>query len=217
MRATTGSDLGLRLFFKMERHSARKHGNGPPLRYFLVRRFGPRRLLALSVIWWGVFTAVTAFVPPGVRGASDWLARHVSLRAGRCILPAIALAGTAVLLLIGSRAEDARVASAVLACGAGALYLSQSCFWSVSADFAGEFAGVVSGTMNMGCQIGGAVTASLTPLIASHFGWQASFLAATVLAVLSALAWLAVNPHARLAAAVGSGRDLRPLHPELRN
>jgi ACS family glucarate transporter-like MFS transporter len=136
--------------------------------------------------------------------ASDWLARHVSIRAGRCILPALALGCNAILLVVGSRAHDPRVASAVLACGAGALYLSQSCFWSVSADLAGEFAGVVSGTMNMGCQIGGAVTASLTPLIASHFGWEASFLAATILAVLGALAWLAVDPHARLAGIASS-------------
>ncbi len=132
--------------------------------------------------------------------ASDWLARHVSIRSGRCILPALALGCTAILLVVGSRTHDPRVASAVLACGAGALYLSQSCFWSVAADFAGEFAGVVSGTMNMGCQIGGAVTASLTPLIASHFGWGASFLAATILAAFGGLAWLAVDPHVRLSA-----------------
>jgi ACS family glucarate transporter-like MFS transporter len=52
--------------------------------------------------------------------------------------------------------------------------------------------------MNMGCQLGGAATASLTPLIASHFGWEASFLAATGLATVGALAWLVVNPDARL-------------------
>jgi ACS family glucarate transporter-like MFS transporter len=136
--------------------------------------------------------------------ASDWIARHVSIRAGRCILPAIALGCTAILLAVGPRTHDPRVASAVLACGAGALYLSQSCFWSVSADFAKRFAGVVSGTMNMGCQIGGAVTASLTPLIASRFGWEASFLAAAMLAGMGALAWLAVDPHARLAGTASS-------------
>jgi ACS family glucarate transporter-like MFS transporter len=58
--------------------------------------------------------------------------------------------------------------------------------------------------MNMGGQIGGAVTASLTPLLASHFGWEASFLAAAVLATLGALAWLIVNPDARLALPVSS-------------
>jgi ACS family glucarate transporter-like MFS transporter len=130
---------------------------------------------------------------------SDWLARHVSQRAGRCFLPAFALFLTALLLAAGSRVHQAQSASLVLACGAGALYLSQSSFWSVTADFAGTFAGVVSGAMNMGCQIGGAVTATLTPLIAAHFGWQASFSTATVLAILGAAAWLLVDPSARLA------------------
>jgi predicted MFS family arabinose efflux permease len=51
-------------------------------------------------------------------------------------------------------------------------------------------------------------------LIASHFGWNASFLAATILAMLGALAWLAVDPHARLAA--GLGYRERSLHPDLR-
>jgi MFS transporter, ACS family, glucarate transporter len=131
--------------------------------------------------------------------ASDWLARHISPRVGRCFLPAFALALTALLLAIGSRVHEARSASLVLACGAGALYLSQSCFWSVTADFAGTYAGVVSGAMNMGCQIGGAVTATLTPLIAAHFGWLASFSTATALAIAGAAAWLLVDPGARLA------------------
>jgi ACS family glucarate transporter-like MFS transporter len=52
--------------------------------------------------------------------------------------------------------------------------------------------------MNTGCQLGGAVTASLTPMIAAHFGWGASFLTATVLAALGAIGWLIVNPSARL-------------------
>jgi len=138
--------------------------------------------------------------------ASDWLARNFSARAGRCYLPAFALLLTGVLLLAGSRAQSAATASFVLAGGAGALYLSQSCYWSVTADYAGEFAGVVSGAMNMGAQIGGAVTASLTPLIAAHFGWKASFLTATVLAVLGALAWLIVDPDARLVR-IGDSED----------
>jgi ACS family glucarate transporter-like MFS transporter len=131
--------------------------------------------------------------------ASDWLAQHLSRRAGRCMLPAFALGCTAVLLVVGSRVNNASVASVVLACGAGVLYLSQSGFWAVIADVSGEYAGVASGLMNMGGQIGGAVTASLTPLIATRFGWNASFLTAAVLAMGGAFAWLVVNPDARLA------------------
>jgi len=48
--------------------------------------------------------------------------------------------------------------------------------------------------MNMGAQIGGAVTASLTPAIASRFGWTASFLVAAALCLTGALAWMFVDP-----------------------
>ncbi len=129
---------------------------------------------------------------------SDSIARHLGARAGRCFFPACAQALTGLLLILGSRAAGAQTATAVLALGAGALYLAQSSYWSVSADFGGEHAGVVSGIMNTACQIGGAATASLTPLIAIHFGWNASFLTGTILAAVGALSWLAVNPLKRL-------------------
>ena len=138
---------------------------------------------------------------------SDWLDRRFGARVGRCFLPAFALSATALLLTAGSRVHGAQAASLILAGGAGALYLSQSCFWSVTSNFAGTFTGVVSGAMNMGCQIGAAVTASVTPLIAAHFGWQASFSTATVLALLGAAAWLLVDPEARLNPAPAAGPE----------
>jgi ACS family glucarate transporter-like MFS transporter len=129
---------------------------------------------------------------------SDWTARRFSMRLGRCLLPLAALALTAVFLVVGSRAEHAKTASILLACGAGCLYLSQSCYWAVAADVAGEFVGVVSGIMNIGAQLGGACTALLTPLIASRYGWNMSFFAGALLILLGALAWLVVSPQRRL-------------------
>jgi MFS transporter, ACS family, glucarate transporter len=38
------------------------------------------------------------------------------------------------------------------------------------------------------------VTASLTPYIASRFGWTASFLVAAALCLFGALAWMMVDP-----------------------
>ena len=35
----------------------------------LVDRLGPRRVLAAGVVWWGVFTALTAILPLGIPGA----------------------------------------------------------------------------------------------------------------------------------------------------
>ena len=125
---------------------------------------------------------------------SDWIAAHFGLRMGRCLLPALSFAGTAVLLVFGSRIHSAAAAGVILACGAGVLYISQSAFWAVAADVASENVGVVSGIMNMGGQAGGACTASLTPLIAAHLGWEMSFVTAASIAVLGGAAWMIINP-----------------------
>ena len=106
---------------------------------------------------------------------SDRLTKSRGKRVGRCGVAAAGIALSAVFIALGTQVDSARIATVVLAAGAGALYLSQSSFWSVSADIGGSSAGSVSGFMNMGGQIGGALTASLTPAIASHWGWTASF------------------------------------------
>jgi MFS transporter, ACS family, glucarate transporter len=125
---------------------------------------------------------------------NDVIAKRYGLRAGRCGLAIVSLILTAVFLASGSRVASPVLATVVLAGGAGAIYLSQSSFWAVVADGAGTHTGVVSGVMNMGCQIGGALTASLTPWIAGHYGWNSAFFAAAVLAVLGAAAWVVVEP-----------------------
>jgi ACS family glucarate transporter-like MFS transporter len=128
----------------------------------------------------------------------DRIATRYGLRMGRCLVPCVAFALTAALLVAGSRVHGERAAVLLLASGAGSLYLAQSSYWAVSADVAGEFTSIVAGMVNMGGQIGGAVTASLTRLIAARFGWETSFVVAAVLAVLGGLAWLAVDPNRQL-------------------
>jgi len=146
------------------------------------------------------FLAMAACSPLG--GAiSDKLTKLYGKRAGRCGIAVFGLLLTAVFLAFGSQVESARLASVVLAGGAGALYLSQSSFWSVTADIAAGSSGSVSGFMNMGNQFGGALTASLTPAIATRFGWTTSFCVAAGLSVLGAAAWLLVDPERALAPA----------------
>jgi ACS family glucarate transporter-like MFS transporter len=125
---------------------------------------------------------------------NDRLTKWRGPRLGRCSLAAFAMAVAGIFIAFGSQVHSAQLASVVLAGGAGALYLSQSSFWSLTADIAGGSAGSVSGFMNMGGQIGGAVTGSLTPWIAVRYGWTASFLVAAALCLLGAVSWLAVNP-----------------------
>jgi MFS transporter, ACS family, glucarate transporter len=129
---------------------------------------------------------------------NDRLTKWQGLRIGRCGLGAIALLIAATFIAFGSQVQSARLASMVLAGGAGALYLSQSSFWSVTADIAGTSSGSVSAFMNMGNQVGAALTASLTPWIAARFGWTTSFLVAAALCLVGAVSWLLVDPSRRL-------------------
>lgn len=144
-----------------------------------------------------LFLTMAACSPLG--GAiSDKLTKLYGKRIGRSGIAVFALLLTGIFLGFGSQVNSARLASVVLAGGAGALYLSQSSFWSVTADIASGSSGSVSGFMNMGNQIGGALTASLTPAIASRLGWTTSFLVAAGLCAVGALAWVFVNPERSL-------------------
>ena len=129
---------------------------------------------------------------------SDAMTKRKGSRIGRSGVAVVGMILAAVFLVVGSRAQNTQLAVFVLAGCAGALYLSQSSFWSVTADIGGASSGSVSGFMNMANQIGGMITAQLTPLIASRFGWTAAFLVAAVLCLGGALAWLVVDPSKRL-------------------
>ncbi len=133
---------------------------------------------------------------------NDAVSRRHGLYWGRSGLAMISFALTAVFLLVGSQVDNVPLAVLTLALGGGAIYLSQSSFWSVTADIAGRHTGVVSGLMNVGCQLGGALTASLTPWLAARYGWAAAFGTGAGVVVLGIAAWAAVDPR-RL---IGAGR-----------
>ncbi|MEP7006895.1 MAG: MFS transporter [Sphingomonas bacterium] len=160
-------------------------------------------------------SAVYSMLPPLMMMlgclSGGWISDRVTatrgLYLGRSGLAIVSFALTAVFVVLGSMAQSTGLAVVVLAGGAGALYLSQSSFWSVSADIAGPHTGVVAGFMNMGCQIGGALTSSLTPWIAAQYGWMAAFGVAGALAVAGALIWALVDPNRPLVPGSAHGAD----------
>jgi ACS family glucarate transporter-like MFS transporter len=133
---------------------------------------------------------------------NDALTRAYGKRVGRCGVACVALILASAFLVFGSRATSPTLASMVLSGGVGALYLAQSSYWSVTADIAGSSAGSASGFMNMGAQLGGAVTASLTPVIAQRYGWTSSFLVAALLSLAGGIAWMLVEPDRPLQASI---------------
>ena len=125
---------------------------------------------------------------------NDHLTKLRGPRIGRCGIAVLSIGVAGIFIALGTRVQSARLASVVLAGGAGALYLSQSSFWSVTADIAGGSSGTVSGIMNTGNQFGAFLTAMLTPWIASRFGWTTSFLVAAALCLVGAASWFVVDP-----------------------
>ena len=139
------------------------------------------------------FAAMTACCLAG-GSISDRMVRRYGRRTGRCAIAVVSFALTAVFLVVGATARGPYTASLVLAGGAGALYLSQSSYWALSADIAGPRSGVASGVMNMGGQIGAAVTASLTPYLAGRYGWVSAFVFAAAIAAAGGVLWLFIDP-----------------------
>lgn len=129
---------------------------------------------------------------------SDRIARRYGKRAGRCWPAAVGMALAALFVALATQVADARLAALVLALGSGSLYISQSAFWTLSADLGRGSAGSVSGFMNLGCQLGGAAVAQITPIIAGHYGWTASFLVTSGASVIGAICWLLIDPDAEI-------------------
>lgn len=132
---------------------------------------------------------------------SDKLVVRYGRRIGRCGPAALGMALAAVFVALATQVQDARLAAAVLALGSGGLYLSQSAFWTLSADIGRESAGSVSGLMNMGNQIGGVCVAAITPILAESFGWSGSFMFAAGAALIGAVTWLFIDPNTSLRSA----------------
>jgi ACS family glucarate transporter-like MFS transporter len=124
----------------------------------------------------------------------DAMTKAYGKRIGRCGVACFALLLASLILVLGSRVANAPLASIVLSGGVGALYIAQSSYWAITADIAGNSAGLASGFMNMGGQLGGALTASLTPAIAQRYGWTSSFLVAAIFSGVGGLVWLFVDP-----------------------
>ena len=125
---------------------------------------------------------------------SDRLVARYGQRVGRSVMPVFGLVLSAIFLVLGARSAEPRIAGVVLAGGAGALYLSQSSFWAVTASISRGSSGMVSGFMNTGNQLGGMLTAQLTPIIALRWNWSRPFFVAAGFAIVGAAAWLFIDP-----------------------
>ena len=135
-----------------------------------------------------------AVVAPLAGWLSDHLSQRYGKRIGRCLLGSVGLLLGAGWICAGAAATHPLWAVVFLSLGAGSLFLGVPSYFATTIDLAKTHAGIAGGFMNMGGNLGGALSPTLTPLLAHHFGWDGALYASAALAVVGALFWLGVHP-----------------------
>ena len=144
------------------------------------------------------FLAMLGFCPLG-GWVTDRLTARYGVTTGRAVagMTGMVLAGSAIA--VGGVVESSFLAIASLSFGAGWLYFTVGAYWASTTDLSKAHAGTLSGLMNTGANIGGAISPTVTPWLAHHWGWPVSLGAAAIVAIVGGLMWLKIDPGRGLA------------------
>jgi len=138
------------------------------------------------------FVAILVFCPLG-GWTTDRLVSSLGLTKARMIVGIVGMGLAGGLIAVGAWADSQTVAIACLSLGAGWLYFTVGAYWSVTTDLSKTHAGTLSGVMNMGANVGGVISPSLTPWLADHWGWTASLLIAALIALCGGVMWMKID------------------------
>jgi Sugar phosphate permease len=139
------------------------------------------------------FLAILVFCPLG-GWITDRLVPTAGLTRARMTVGLIGMVLAGGMIALGAWVDSQAVAIGCLSLGAGWLYFTVGAYWSVTTDLSKTHAGTLSGVMNMGANVGGALSPSLTPWLADQWGWTASLLVAALIAFCGGLMWLKIDP-----------------------
>jgi ACS family glucarate transporter-like MFS transporter len=164
------------------------------LSWFFLYLVNVRHFSVLQGSVWaaGPFVAMAAGCPAG-GWLSDRLTIQYGRRIGRSGVGGVGLFLTGGLIYGGAVTGDPYRAIFLLSLGAGILYATVGAYWASSIDLSHRHSGALSGLMNMGGNLGGVVSPTLTPLIGNAWGWPAALAVAAGVAVLGGLLWLGVT------------------------
>jgi ACS family glucarate transporter-like MFS transporter len=144
------------------------------------------------------FVAILVSCPLG-GWATDRLALRHGITNGRKFVGVTGMVLAAASIALGAAMESPFLAIASLSLGAGWLYFTVGAYWSSTSDLSRAHAGSLSGMMNMGANMGGALSPTVTPWIAGQWGWSASLGIAAAIALLGGILWLRIDPGKGLA------------------
>ncbi|MGB4067892.1 MAG: MFS transporter [Nitrospira sp.] len=151
-----------------------------------------------TILSGGVFAAapfLTILISCPLGGwVTDRLAMRHGITKGRQIVGMTGMGLAASSIALGASVESPYLAIAGLSLGAGWLYFTIGAYWSSTSDLSPTHAGSLSGLMNMGANLGGALSPTITPWIAHQWGWPASLGFAAIMALIGGIMWLGITP-----------------------
>ena len=125
------------------------------------------------------------------------LSTRLGARRGLRIIPLLSLPAAGLLQYLAVDAVNAYLAVVALALCYACVELNEGPYWAAIMHVARTDTMAASGLLNTGGNIGGLIGIPIVGYFAQHQAWTSAFLLGTVLAVVSAAAWLFLDPTRR--------------------
>jgi ACS family glucarate transporter-like MFS transporter len=154
------------------------------------RHFGLMEGAWMSSLPW-VLSIVS--IPIGGFVADRLAAGRVGPVWGPRVVAMTGMAGSGVFISIGAHTANAVIAAVSLAVATALVLSVEGPFWSAVTRMPGGRSGTAGGIMNTGCNIGGLLSPTLTPMLAASIGWEPALHVAAALAVLAAVLWIGIG------------------------
>lgn len=138
--------------------------------------------------------------------AGGWLCdrspRSLTPRARRAMVPVLGMLVGGIAFEFGLFAPGPRATLAAFVVAAAFAGACEAAFWTTVVELGAPFGGTAAGLMNMGGNLGGMISPTLTPLLGSLFatashpdmGWRTSLAIAGGIVVAGAMLWLGIDP-----------------------
>jgi nitrate/nitrite transporter NarK len=149
----------------------------------------------------GLFSAMPWLLGIGAFWFGGWLTdrlsnRSGSLKLGRCVVGAIGLVGSALMLIAVARTGDRTLAAFFLSFALVCQLMTGSVAFAVCLDVGRRNAGVVTGVMNTAGNLGGTIAPVVVGYVVEKLGsWTIPFYITAVLLGFSVIMWLLIDPY----------------------
>jgi len=154
-----------------------------------------RHFTQLEGSWLASAPPIAAAIGAGVGGyLGSRFGVRFGVRKGLRIIPLLSLPAAGLLQFLAVDAINAYMAVAALAACYFCVEVNEGPYWTATMHLARADSMAATGILNTGGNLGGVVATPIVAYLSGHNHWTSAFLIGTVFALISAAAWLFVDP-----------------------